>query len=291
MKDKKSNNQAFTLIELSIVLVIIGLLAGGVLVGQDLIKAAEIRSTIGQYEKYNTAVNTFRLKYNALPGDMLRADANAFGLCADAGCPAVADPRGLGDGNWKLEAFVNNNMHDGELLAFWQQLSKANMIDGSYGSTIDTDYYPTETSADLHLPKAKIGGGIHWQVGSASSGAINYFALLGITDISTGGFPQFSEGMTPLQAFTIDSKVDDGKPNTGTIQQRQTTQMFYYASFYDAKSAAAFNDGGFTPFGSVNQEICTIGSVVSATSVTPSNIYNTAVSGSPRVCELILKFN
>ena len=70
----------FTLIELSIVLVIIGLIVGGVLTGQDLIKAAEIRATVGQYEKYNTAVNTFRTKYNGIPGDLLTSSAQAFGL-------------------------------------------------------------------------------------------------------------------------------------------------------------------------------------------------------------------
>src|SRR5689334_20830022 len=65
-----TSESGFTLIELSIVLVIIGLIVGGVLVGQDMIKAAQIRATVAQIEKYNTAVNTFRNKYNALPGDM-----------------------------------------------------------------------------------------------------------------------------------------------------------------------------------------------------------------------------
>jgi len=61
---------AFTLIEMSIVLVIIGLIVGAVLVGQDLIRAAEVRATIAQIEKYNTVVNTFRGKYGGLPGDL-----------------------------------------------------------------------------------------------------------------------------------------------------------------------------------------------------------------------------
>ncbi len=77
----------FTLIELSIVLVIIGLIIGGVLVGKDLIKAAEIRSTIGQYEKYKTAVNTFKLKYSGLPGDLLSTNALSFGLYCLGGTP------------------------------------------------------------------------------------------------------------------------------------------------------------------------------------------------------------
>ena len=60
----------FTLVELSIVLVIIGLIAGGVLVGRDLIEAAAIRQQITQVERFKTAVQTFRTKYNGLPGDL-----------------------------------------------------------------------------------------------------------------------------------------------------------------------------------------------------------------------------
>ena len=56
-------------------LVIIGLIVGGVLVGQDLIRAAETRAQITQFEKYQSAVNTFRGKFNAIPGDMNVATA------------------------------------------------------------------------------------------------------------------------------------------------------------------------------------------------------------------------
>jgi hypothetical protein len=78
---------------MSIVLVIIGLLVGGILVGQDLIRAAEARAQITQIEKYNSAVNTFRGKYGYLPGDINAATATQFGFV----------PRGYidgeGDGN------------------------------------------------------------------------------------------------------------------------------------------------------------------------------------------------
>ncbi len=59
----------FTLIEMSIVLVIIGLIVGGVLAGQSLISAAAVRAQINQIASYNAAVNTFRDKYGGIPGD------------------------------------------------------------------------------------------------------------------------------------------------------------------------------------------------------------------------------
>src|ERR1700691_726671 len=102
-----ASQSGFTLIELSIVLVIIGLIVGGVLVGQDLIRAAEVRATISQIEKYNTAVNTFRGKYNnSIPGDMNSANASTFGFAARG---AFA---GEGDGNGVIEGISANAASD-----------------------------------------------------------------------------------------------------------------------------------------------------------------------------------
>ncbi len=69
----------FTLIELSLVLVIIGLLVGGVLVGRDLIETASLRAYISQIQKYNAAVNAFKLKYNCVPGDCASASSYSLG--------------------------------------------------------------------------------------------------------------------------------------------------------------------------------------------------------------------
>jgi prepilin-type N-terminal cleavage/methylation domain-containing protein len=63
----------FTLLELSIVLVIIGLIVGGVMVGQTLIRQAGMQSILKEKAQYFTAVQTFKMKYSGLPGDFVRA--------------------------------------------------------------------------------------------------------------------------------------------------------------------------------------------------------------------------
>src|SRR4051812_26321723 len=91
--DCSYKKSGFTLIELSIVLVIIGLITGGILVGKDLIQAAQIRATSSQVTKYSAAVNTFRIKYNALTGDIAEPNATGFGFVARGPL------EGQGDGN------------------------------------------------------------------------------------------------------------------------------------------------------------------------------------------------
>ena len=95
LKIKNDHNRSgFTLIELSIVLVIIGLIVWGVLMGRDMIAAAQVRSQIKQIEDLETQINTFRLKYNCLPGDCINA-TELFGSVDEAG---NAINNGDGDG-------------------------------------------------------------------------------------------------------------------------------------------------------------------------------------------------
>jgi prepilin-type N-terminal cleavage/methylation domain-containing protein len=224
--------QGFTLIELSIVLVIIGLIVGGVLVGQDLIRAAEVRATITQIEKYNTAVNTFRTKYNnQLPGDIDATDAAQFGFAARG------PNAGQGDGNGVLEGYNNvaggNLSADGELAMFWEDLSVASMIDGSFSTA--TQWIPTVSitgsGIDAYFPQAKIGQGNYIYVisggtwtGVWNSTGINYFTLSAITSIDPNSAVHSAPGLTVQQAYSIDTKIDDGLPQSGNV----TTLYFNY---------------------------------------------------------------
>ncbi len=85
LRNKCGVTRGFTLIELSIVLVIIGLLVGGILVGRDLIKSSEIRAQIKQFEEFKTAANAFKTKYGYLPGDIPPTETAQLGFCTFTG--------------------------------------------------------------------------------------------------------------------------------------------------------------------------------------------------------------
>jgi len=232
----RTHEKGFTLIELSIVLVIIGLIVGGILVGQDLIKLAEIRATISQIEKYNSAVNTFRTKYNAIPGDIISSQASAFGLFSET---TLAGTAGHQDGNGLIEGGSSGGvLPEGETLSFWRHLSDASLIDGQFG-TNSSDSLIVQTTGVVtatvnvpsrSLPPTKITPVNYFIVYSALG--MNYFQIIPIATITTGpGYTYNTVGITPIQAFNMDSKLDDGLPNTGIVQARSIAGVNAAASF------------------------------------------------------------
>ena len=222
---KPSNRTAragFTLVELAIVLVIIGLIIGGVLVGQDMIKAAEVRATAGQIEKYNATVNTFRDKYQFIPGDLTKTAAARFGFPPIAPGTPRTGAVGHGDGNGLLEgcsatAATGIPVAGCETIMFWLDLNSANLIDGSF--TTATDGFVTAADPDAVkalLPGAKLGRGN--MVSVYGFRGLNYYQLGGVTAISAAGVPTVTNTLTPQEAFNIDAKIDDGKPGTGVAR-------------------------------------------------------------------------
>lgn len=202
----------FTLVELSIVLVIIGLIIGGVLVGQDMIKAAEVRATLGQVEKYNSAVNTFRTKYNnQIPGDANAITVTNFGLTARAGTV------GSGDGNGLLEGCSAGALEAGcETVLFWRDLGFANLVEGAFPAATDALTAVANGSQSTVFPAARIGRGMYFAV--FSFGGRNYFQLAGIESTDASGVYTLTVPLTPAQAFSMDVKVDDGAPNFGIVR-------------------------------------------------------------------------
>ena len=214
---------------------IIGLIIGAVLVGQDLIRAAYIRAQISQIEKFNTAVNTFYGKYQALPGDMSNGVANTYGFSAavhNAPNPAGA---GFGDGNGIIDGggagepgipvggfpgqFSTYSAAFGETAVFWGDLSSAtagNLIEGGFNLAAETTtVYPSGTQISQYLPVAKLGSGNYVYVTEING--INYFGIENVTGFFNSFGIEGVAGMTVAQAYNIDKKVDDGLPTTGRV--------------------------------------------------------------------------
>lgn len=198
--------RGFTLIELSIVLMIIGLIVGGILVGSEMIKAAGLRRIIGQIESYNLAVQVFRDKYNTHPGDGLDVSSFLAGAidgnkndkleCNDTGNPAA--DTGLG-----------SCLFDLEYAQFWVHLSQAGLIEGSYnGSNIAGQGFPTTRDY----------GGI---IAYYDVSAISHRFAIGARQTLLGTLGSTVNGVAPTFSHTdagaIDRKWDDGLPNDGNI--------------------------------------------------------------------------
>lgn len=233
-------HKGFTLIELALVLVIIGLVVGGILVGQELVKAAEVRATIAQIEKYNTAVNTFRTKYNALPGDLNAITAQAFGFT----------PRGTlagqGDGNGIIEGYDGTRnrgpVQSGETLTFWTDLSvgntanglnlNVNLIDASFSAYASPAMPAPAINAanvDTYIPAAKLGHNNYIYIFSYNT--VNFFAISPVvTTAVTGVVSPPVGGLTVNQAYQIDKKIDDSYPLAGNVSAAYSGGYAPYAT-------------------------------------------------------------
>jgi prepilin-type N-terminal cleavage/methylation domain-containing protein len=230
--------RGFTLIELSIVLVIIGLLTGGILAGRSLIQSAAVRSVATDYLRYKAAFQNFRDQYGWLPGDFTKATqfwGSAGGTGADAACQAAAHTGTLtcnGNGNGFLDVSgIQEQYHS------WQHLALAGLIEGSY------------TAADAQIPgttvpKSKIAnsyfharngnnyGGVGTGTVSAGDGGtynadfgINMFRFRSSTwDTNASN----TAALRPDEAWDIDKKVDDGLPGSGIViaQKGNGTTVF-----------------------------------------------------------------
>ncbi len=261
----RSARAAFTLVELAIVLVIIGLIIGGVLVGQDMVKGAEGRATAGQFEKYNSAVNAFRDKYRQVPGDLNPVQAAQFGFLTRTGGVA-----GQGDSNGLLEGCSSAATILGcETVMVWEDLSSANLLDGSF-SVAYSSTPPTLTLSTIPtmLPIARMGRGNFFSI--YVSGSYNYYQLGGIAAI-TAGVPTLTKTITPQESYNIDSKLDDGKPATGSM-----TAV----------------DGDATAFNSFPSDAgTTAGSCIDATGSTGAYQKSTAALANSPACALRARMN
>jgi prepilin-type N-terminal cleavage/methylation domain-containing protein len=232
-----NQKNGFTLIELSIVLVIIGLLAGGVLVGRDLIKSAQLRSVISDIDKFNAAANAFKLKYDCIPGDCINA-TSIFGQFASCGAWNGIDDFGSnttcnGNGDGKVLQLVPgdpsafNWWRYDESMLFWHHLMRADLINGKY-----TGMWSGNGIEPGDVPVSKLDGGCYsintsgFSTGTQQSPyqmrgmffAIGNYITYDGTGSPTGDCVAGLYSLPAVSAYYLDNKIDDGKPFTGTVQ-------------------------------------------------------------------------
>ncbi len=201
------SEQGFTLVELAIVMVIIGLLIGGILKGQELIANAKVSATISQLKGLDAAMNTFQDKYNALAGDMLSAQTRLpNGVAADSG-----------NGNGVIDAVAGAApTAASEGVRAFAQLARADLISGV-----------TPTGAVVfgeRLPVVKAAGGM-WlgtSAGNGSATGVGANALMGSRIYAsltrTAAAYAAANGAIPVQMMAqVDRKMDDGNPATGGV--------------------------------------------------------------------------
>lgn len=198
---KRNSQRGFTLIELSIVIIIIGLIVAAIVGGQSVIRQANIRSVISDFSGFQTAVRTFKLQYEALPGDIEEAVAY---WPDNSVYPGFTTADGDGDG------FIEDNL-DREDLRSWQHLHAAEMLGTNLTGVPDG----TKITVGTNVPASEVSNAGYWLVYEATpiygkSGNVIHFGSEE-SDILTGGV------VTTPEAVAIDQKMDDGNADNGKI--------------------------------------------------------------------------
>lgn len=181
----KSRQHGFTLVEIAVVLLIVGLLLGGVLKGQELIDSAKVKNLAQDFRTLPALVHAYQDRFRALPGDDVRARLH---LCPSGNeCTTNGDGNGVIGGNW-------NDITSSEAFLFWQHVRLANLASGS-----------SDTGNAGYLPQNAVGGRIGLQRGGN---------VLGIR----GNILTCSAGIPGKLVRQLDLSLDDGDPGAGSMR-------------------------------------------------------------------------
>lgn len=214
MRNMKKMQSGFTLVEIAIVLVIIGLLLGGVLKGQELVNNAKVKNLANDFRGISSFVYAYQDRFRALPGDDSAANTHLNG-----GTTATT-PAAAGVGNARINGNWNSSTATDESYLFWQHVRLAGLATGT-----------TNTAAADYRPRNSEGG----LIGVTSDNILTAAAPVSPYPASFYVCSQAIQGRFVRQ---IDVMIDDGNTQTGTV--RAITDGS--ATVNDAAAVAAADD-------------------------------------------------
>jgi prepilin-type N-terminal cleavage/methylation domain-containing protein len=207
----KRNQSGFTLIEIAIVLVIIGLLLGGVLKGQELINSARVKNMATDFRNIPVYIYGYQDKYRALPGDQVQGalDVQFGNNIATAATTAATLGNGLIDGHWDDITTAS------ESYVFWQHIRLAGLAPGT------TTIPAAPAHGDGYLPVNAAGGEIGIQSGTSDNTKTPIKDAAG--NAIRGSYIICSKGILGKFVLQLDTQMDDGKPDTGSMMATPVT--------------------------------------------------------------------
>ena len=200
---KSDREIGFTLVEIAIVIVIIGLLTAGVAKGVELLRTTKLQGVTRDMDKIRLSFIAFKNRFGHLPGDF--DEAVGFGLCT--GCN--------GDGDGKIDISESPNvwvhLESAEILAFSTKRRVSAMPSTATCAQLDSDGEQYFEVSDYNNPTPA-----RWEHDEENK-LIHINGCTTTTAITTTSLQQFEGTLTAEQASFIDTKVDDGVANTGAV--------------------------------------------------------------------------
>lgn len=222
-------HRAFSLVELSIVLVILGLLVGGILAGQSLIRAAELRSVTADFQRYNAAYYSFRDRYMGIPGDFAKATdfwGSAGGNGRNNACymaQTSSPPTCNGTGGGDIEGLPDAS-HAERVMA-WKHLANAGLIEGNYTGKTEGASGTFEITTGINAPGSRLRGYSRYDLYYISAGNTHAFpdTQRNVNGIWIRSGTSGTHILSTEEAWGIDTKLDDGSPVYGRIITNKST--------------------------------------------------------------------
>lgn len=198
----QSRERGFTLVEIAIVLVIVGLLLGGVMKGQELIHSAKVKNLANDFRSIATLVSAYQDRFRHFPGDQTQAQLDAaFGT----GTANACTPESAGKckaNNGRLDGAWNDSAATSESAVFWQHVRLANLASGATRLD-DANYAPTNAA----------GGRLGVESGISGSGTADPYIRN-----QRGAYFICSGNILGRHVRQLDEMLDDGNPAGGSLQ-------------------------------------------------------------------------